>query len=437
MVCLIGLAFALSSARSRVPWRLVGIGLGLQILIAAILMKVPGVVKIFDVLAGGFTTLLGFASKGTEFLFGAQVLDASGPWGFMFALQVLPVIVFFAALMGLLYYLRVMQALIIGIAWVLKKLLGVTGVEALAAAANVFVGQTEAPLCVRPYLEKMTRSQLMVIMTTGFATIAGSVLGAIVSVLGAGDEARELIFAKHLLMASVMSAPGAFVMAKVMLPETETPYDAQTLKIESEETSVNALDATARGASDGLKLALNVGAMLVAFVALIAVVDWPLSWIGPIIGVDNLNLEMILGGLFRPAAWAMGIFGSDAELVGSLLGTSVLATEFVAYINLGELLDQGRISPRAAEIVTFGLCGFANLPSVAIQIGGLSAIAPSRRGEFARLGPRAMLAGLMACWMTACVASMFIPAEGSFSGFAEQQAPADTSVVESVPTTAE
>lgn len=420
MVCLIGIAFALSSARKRVPWRMVAIGLGLQLALAVLLMKVPAVVVVFNVIAKGFTKLLSFAGKGAEFLFGPELMNPGGPWGFVFAFQVLPVIIFFAALMGLLYYLRVMQVLITALAWVLRKTLGVTGVEALAASANVFVGQTEAPLCVRPYLERMTRSQLMVIMTTGFATIAGSVLAAYVSILGAGDEARELLFAKHLLMASVMSAPGAFVMAKIMVPETETPFDEGSLAVETSGMSANALDATAQGATDGLKLALNVGAMLVAFVALIALIDWPLSAIGAEIASRTnsdfeLSLEIILGWLFTPAAWAMGLFGDDSGKVGALLGTSVVATEFLAYLKLGGWIENGEISPRAAEVVTFGLCGFANLPSVAIQIGGLSALAPSRRGDFAKLGIRAMFAGLLACWMTACVASLFIPMDGSLA----------------------
>lgn len=416
IVCLVGIGFGLSSARGRVPWRLVIVGLGLQLTLAAILMKVPGVVSIFDTLASGFTKLLSFASAGAEFLFGPNLMDPGGAWGFVFAFQVLPVIIFFAALMGLLYYLRIMQVLIMGLAWCLRRALGVTGVEALAAAANVFVGQTEAPLCVRPYLERMTRSQLMVIMTTGFATIAGSVLAAYVSILGAGDEAREVLFAKHLLMASVMSAPGAFVMAKIMMPETETPFEEDHLVVDSGREAANALDATARGASDGLRLAVNVGAMLVAFVALIAMIDWPLGWIGEQLGRDDLTLAVVLGWVFTPAAWAMGITGNDAGTVGSLLGTSVVATEFLAYLRLGDLISAGEISPRSAEVVTFGLCGFANLPSVAIQIGGLSALAPSRRSEFAKLGPRAMLAGLLACWMTACVASLFIPAGGTLAG---------------------
>lgn len=429
IVAFVGLAYALSTDRSRVPWRTVVVGLLLQMLIAFLLTRVPLLVSVFDGLATGFARLLDFADEGAAFLFGRSLMDPGGPWGFVFAFQVLPVIVFFAALMAVLYHVRVMQAVILGLAWCLRRSLGVTGVEALAASANVFVGQTEAPLCVKPYLEKMSRSQLMVIMTTGFATIAGSVLAGYVSILGGGDSAREVLFAKHLLMASVMSAPGAFVMAKVFVPETEEGVDADKLEVSSVdangERAANVLDAAARGATDGLRLALNVAAMLVAFVALIAVVDWPLEKIGEIgvidrwlegVGVETLSLSVVLGFVFQPAAWAMGLLGDDARAVGGLLGTSVVATEFVAYLRLGDLIREGQISGRAAEVVTFALCGFANLPSVAIQIGGLSALAPSRRGEFAKIGVRAMVAGLLACWMTACVAGLFIPIGGSMAG---------------------
>lgn len=425
IVVLLGIAFALSTDRRRVPWRVVCVGMGLQLGLAALLMGVPQAVALFDTVARGFATLISFSTAGAEFLFGSGLTDpAAGAWGFVFAFQVLPVIIFFAALMGVLYHVRVMQLLITGLAWCLRRSMGVTGVEAMAAAANVFVGQTEAPLCVKPYLEKMSESQLMVIMTTGFATIAGSVLAGYVSVLGGDDPAKQVLFAKHLLMASVMSAPGAFVMAKVFVPVSGDEVDADLLSIDSGERAANVLDAASRGASDGLRLAVNVAAMLVAFVALLAMLDWPLQKLGEVNaidawldarGVDTLSMQVVLGVLFRPVAWLMSLAGDDAAHVGGLLGTSVVATEFVAYLKLGELLRQGAISARGAEVVTFALCGFANLPSVAIQIGGLSALAPSRRAVFARIGLRAMLAGLMACWMTACVASLFIPAGGTLA----------------------
>lgn len=418
-VCvLLAVAWACSSARRRIRVRIVLVGISLQFVLAFTLIGFEPARVPVEILATGVTKLLGFSRAGGQFLFG-QFTDGSQPWGFVFAVQVLPTIVFFASLMSILYHLGVMQRVVAALAWVLRMSLGVSGAEALAAAANVFVGQTEAPLCIKPYLPRMTRSQIMLVMTSGFATIAGSVLAAFVGMLGGGDEAGQLEFAKHLLTASVMSAPGAFVIAKILVPETEELPDETRLDLVEAEgrATVNVLDAAAAGATDGLRLALNVAAMLVAFVALIALIDWPLGalhgtvvggWLEGMLGVERLSLIGILGVLFSPVAVLMGIEHGDIFSVGQLLGTSMVATEFLAYDKLGGMIADGSIDRRSAVIVTYALCGFANFPSIAIQIGGLTAIAPERRSDFARLGPRAMMAGALTCWMTGCIASVFI-----------------------------
>lgn len=403
VVMLIGIAVLLSEDRRAIPWRLVVAGCLLQVVIAAACLRVPGVVDVIDWLAKGFTKVIGFADEGTKFLFG-NAADASQPWGFIFAVKVLPIIIFFAAFMSVMYHLRVMQVVVAGVAWVLRKALGVTGVEALSASANIFVGQTEAPLTVKPYLETMTRSQIMAIMVGGFATIAGSVMAAYVGMLGGEDKASQALFAKHLLTASVMSAPAGLVMAKIMLPEREKPRDESLGSLLGQKSEhVNVIDAAAAGATDGLKLALNVAAMLAAFVALIALLNWPLSAINP-----NLSFESILGTLLKPLAWAMGAPWDESQKFGSLLGTQIVATEFKAYLDLTGHVRAGTLSSRSAQIAAYSLCGFANLASIAIQIGGLSAIAPSRRADFVRLAPRAMVAGALACWMTGAWAGVLI-----------------------------
>lgn len=418
VLLLLLIAMAFSSDRRGIRPRIVIGGILLQVLIAFLCLRFEPVVRIFDLLARLVTKVISFADEGTRFLFGS-LADASGPWGFVFAIRVLPVIIFFASLMSVLYHVGAMQRVVAAVAWCLRRSLGVTGTEALSAAANVFVGQTEAPLMVRPYLAGMTRSQLMAVMTGGFATIAGSVLAAYVGLLGGQDEESRVLFAKHLMTASLMSAPAAFVMAKIMLPERETPSDESLASLESRIPKAhNIVDAAAQGATDGLKLAVNVAAMLVAFVALLALVNWPLAALSewrPIAawrlehGLPTFSLENMLGLLFRPIAWCLGISGHDAPLFASLLGHQIIATEFVAYLQLSKHTADGSMSPRACVIATYALCGFANIPSIAIQIGGLSALAPSRRADLASLAPRAMVAGALACWTTAAIAGIFIP----------------------------
>lgn len=418
VLVLLGLAFALSTDRRRVPWRLVGAGLLLQLCLAWLFLSFAPVAAAFERLARVVTKMISFADEGTAFIFGSAA-DASQPWGFIFAVKVLPIIIFFASFMAVLYHLGVMQRIVAALAWVLRRTMRITGAEALCAAANIFVGQTEAPLMVRPYIARMTRSQLMALMSTGFATIAGSVMAAYIGILGGDDEQSRVTFAVHLMTASVMSAPAGLVMAKVMLPETEQPPEESLAALAAPRETRNVLDAAAAGATDGLRLALNVAAMLVAFVALLALLNWPIHELGEVRfvrewreqnGIPPFSIELLLGTIFRPIAWSMGVPWGDCGLFGSLLGKQLIATEFVAYLSLGKAVHEAGISPRAAHIATYALCGFANFPSIAIQIGGLSALAPERRAELASLGLRAMTAGAFACWSTGAIASLFIPA---------------------------
>jgi len=422
------LGLLLSTSRRNINWRTIGVGVLMQLAIAALVLKSGPVVAVFDGMAKVVARIISFSDAGTDFLFG-KAADSSGPWGFMFAVKVLPIIVFFSSLMAVLYHLGIMQRVVAVCAWVLRKSLGITGAEALSASANIFVGQTEAPMTVRPYIAGMTRSQLMAVMVGGFATIAGSVMAAYIGMLGeaygammgpalGSAEAGKELFAKHLLTASVMSAPAGLVFAKLMVPETETPRPESVNALMADEvTTVNVVDAAAAGATDGLKLALNVAAMLVAFVSLLALINYPLTalsnWppageLARWLGLPNFALESLLGWVLRPIAFTMGVPWKDSVTFGGLLGTQVIATEFVAYTKLASAMRTGSLEPRSAQIATYALCGFANIASIGIQIGGLAAMAPERRRDLARLAPRAMLAGAMACWMTGAVASLFI-----------------------------
>lgn len=419
---LLMLAFCMGENRGRIPWRLVTIGTLLQAGIAACILRIPGVMDVFEGAAWLVDRLIAQSDAGIAFLFGNELGRPTGPWGFIFAVKVLPIIVFFASLMSVLYHLKVMQRLVAGLAWLMRRTLGVTGSEAMCMAAGIFLGQTEAPLTVRPLIGSMTRAQLMTVMVGGFANIAGSVLGAYVLMLGGDDPAQRVLYAKHLMASSVMSAPAAFVIARMLVPETETPppEDAATLLSGSvnQEPATNVFDAAALGATDGLKLAANVGAMLVAFVSLLAVINWALAGLGGLAGAPNLSLEMILGRLFAPLAWTMSVPWEESHVVGSLLGQKLVATEFVAYTNLASMMHPApladgsvpapALSPRSAQIAAYALCGFSNFASIAIQIGGLTILAPHRRKDFSSLALRAMLGGALATQMTACVASLFI-----------------------------
>ncbi|MFG0285041.1 MAG: NupC/NupG family nucleoside CNT transporter [Phycisphaerales bacterium JB039] len=415
----IGVAWLLSTNRSAVRWRLVAIGLALQVVLAWLLLTVDVAVWALDGVARVVNGVISSAAAGSEFIFGG-LADQAGPWGFIFAVQALPVIIFFGALMAVLYHLGVMQRIVVALAWCLRRTMGISGAEALSVAANIFVGQTEAPLVVRPYIAKFTQSQLALLMTGGFATIAGSVLGAYVIMLGGGEESSRILFAKHLMIASVLSAPAAIVLAKLMVPETEAPVE-DSLRIAEQERARNLFEAAAIGTTDGLRLALNVAAMLIAFLALLALINWPLAELSewrPIAdwraerSLAPFSVQMGLGILFTPLAAIMGVPWDECARFGSLLGEKLFLTEFVAYGHLAELArsEEAPLSPRTVQIGAYALCGFANLPSIGIQIGGIAALAPERRADLASLGLRAMLAGAMASWCTACVASLFIPA---------------------------
>lgn len=403
LVVLVGIAWLLSTNRRRVDWRLVGVGLGLQLIFAAIVHLFPPGRMFFEWIRDGVTTLLEFTFDGSRFLFG-DLMEPGGPVGFVFAFRVLPTIVFFSALMGVLYHLGIMQRVVTVMAKAMTRTMGVSGSESLSVAANVFIGQTEAPLVVRPYIGRMTRSELMVLMTGGMATIAGGVLAGYIAF---GVDAG------HLLAASVMSAPAALVMAKILVPETEESLTRGKVQIADERTTSNVIDAAADGASQGLQLALNVGAMLLAFISLIALINAGLAALSSWIGTAGLagwpaSLQDIFGYLFWPIAWVMGVPAQDCFAFAGLLGEKIAINEFVAYASLAEAARDGVIGERATIIGTYALCGFANFSSIAIQIGGIGALAPERRHELSRFGLRAMVGGALASWMTAAVAGIML-----------------------------
>ncbi|WP_223250153.1 NupC/NupG family nucleoside CNT transporter [Marilutibacter maris] len=413
LAVLLAIAWIFSTNRKAINWRLIGLGLGLQLLIAGFVLLTPWGASVFDALSSGFVRLLGFTTEGARFIFG----DFTDPdkFGFVFAFQVLPTIIFFASFMSVLYHLGVMQKIVQGMAWVITKMMPVSGAETLSVCANAFIGQTESPLVVKPYISKMTESELLTLMVGGMATIAGGVLGAYVMLLGGGDATLQAFYAKHLITASIMAAPATLVISKMLVPETATPLTLGTVQIGVEKTTTNVIDAAAAGASDGLKLALNVGAMLLAFIALIALLNAPLQWLGEVTGLQDwlgrpTDLATLLGYVLSPLAWAIGVPWQDAPTIGGLIGTKVVLNEFVAYVQLGEIVrgnvegvtltDQGRL------IATYALCGFANFSSIAIQIGGIGGIAPERRHDLARFGLRAVLGGSIATLMTATIAGV-------------------------------
>jgi CNT family concentrative nucleoside transporter len=407
LAVLVSIAFAVSSKRREVDWKLVASGISLQLLFAIIVILVPGGREFFGGLSAVFVRVISFATDGAAFIFG-PLADPSN-LGFIFAFQVLPTIIFFAALMAVLYHIGLMQKIVQAMAWVMLKVLRISGAESLSVAANVFVGQTEAPLVVRPYISRMTESELFTMMVGGMATIAGGVLAAYITMLGGADEAMRLFYAKHLLSASIMAAPATVVIAKILKPEMEKSLTKGEVTLHVEKTATNVIEAAANGAADGWRLALNVGAMLLAFIALIAMIDYPLGLLGELIGFDAatgraLSLSTILGYLLSPLAWVIGVPWQDAITVGGLIGEKVVTNEFVAYAHLNEIQDT--MSPKALLISTYALCGFANFSSIAIQIGGIGGIAPDRRSDLARLGLLAVLGGTLATMMTATIAGV-------------------------------
>lgn len=413
LAVLIGIVFLFSNNRKAVDWKLVATGVTLQIAFAALVLLVPGGREVFDWLGQVFVKILSFVNAGSSFIFGSM-MDVK-TYGFIFAFQVLPTIIFFAALMGVLYHLNVMQAVVRAMAWAITKVMRVSGAETTSVCASVFIGQTEAPLTVRPYIPKMTESELITMMIGGMAHIAGGVLAAYVGMLGGGDPAQQAFYAKHLLAASIMAAPATLVVAKLLIPETGTPLTRGTVKMEVEKTSSNIIDAAAAGAGDGLRLALNIGAMLLAFIALIALVNWPLTWVGEVTGLQAMlgkptDLAMIFGYVLAPIAWVIGVPWQDASTVGSLIGQKIVINEFVAYLQLAEIVN-GKVpgvslTAEGKLIATYALCGFANFSSIAIQIGGIGGLAPERRSDLARFGLRAVLGGTIATLMTATIAGV-------------------------------
>ncbi len=392
LLLMLGTAYGLSTNRKAIDFRIVGWGLALQLSFALFILKTsPGAI-VFDSISRGVTTMLGFADAGSVFMFGPLASDTEA-FGVIIAFQVLPIIIFTAALFSLLYHFGIMQRVVFIFAKVMEKTMRTSGAESLAAAANVFMGMTEAPLVIKPFVPKMTQSEMMALMTGGMATIAGSVMAGYV---------RMGVDAGHLLTASVMAAPAGLVIAKLLNPETEVPETRGRVEIKMGRENVNFIDAIARGTSDGLRLALNVGAMLIAFVALIALANG-------ILGIVGITLQQILGVLFAPVAFTLGVPWNDVLTVGSLLGQKVVLNEFVAYSSLMQLMESpGALDPRSVVIVTYALAGFANLGSIGIMIGGIGGIAPDRRDDLARLGLRSLLGGTMATFMTASIAGMLL-----------------------------
>ena len=432
VLSMLAICYVLSSDRKNINWKLVAGGMALQLILAFAILKVDFIYQIFDFIAEQFVRLLGYTDAGAAFVFGkwpddgwlqANIMDeekkemAKIPFnvGFVFAFKVLPTIIFFAAFSAILYYLGILQIIIYGLAKVMSKFMDLSGAESLAAAANVFIGQTEAPLIVKPYLENMTKSEIMCLMTGGMATIAGGVFALFISFLG--DE-----YAIHFLTASIISAPAAIIAAKMLYPEARTTEIDRVVKIPKEKLGNNLLDAISIGTTDGVKLAVNVGAMLLVFIALIALLNGLLFWTGSWTGLNDiintstagsygcLSLEYLLGMLFAPVAWLLGVPTDEIVQVGQLLGKKTVINEVIAYADLSSLQmnTASALTPKSAIIATYALCGFANFSSIGIQIGGISAIAPGQRGTLTQFGIKALIGGTVACFITAAIAGAII-----------------------------
>jgi len=411
---IIAFAMIFSSNRKAIDWRLVGIGVILQVVFGFLITKVPLVASIFSVISKGFVKFLSFSSSGAQFIFGDL---ATNTFGFIFAFQVLPTIIFFSTVSAGLYYLGVLQKVVFGIAWIMSRTMRLSGPESLSAAGNIFLGQTEAPLLVRPFIPTMSRSELMCLMTGGMATIAGGVLAGYVAFLGGDSLEEQSKFAAYLLGASIMNAPAAIVISKIIIPETKEGPINDKLEVNQDNLGVNLIDAMSIGASEGLKLSLNVGGMLLAFIAVISFLNFMLTnLIGEYTGLNTIilnstsgqftgfSLEYILGQIFRVFAFLIGVDWNETLQVGSLLGQKTVINEFVAYLSLAELKTAGALSPKAIVIATYALCGFSNFSSIAIQVGGIGSIAPNQQGNLSKLGMRALLAATLACMMTATIA---------------------------------
>ena len=436
MLILVGIAFLLSNNKKKINWKLVFYGLGLQFTFAILIIKGDvlagyfsplGWVKYFFAWVSSFFVLiLNFTTEGAKFVFGSLAISpgTEGSMGMFFAFQVLPTIIFFASLMAILYHLGIMQRVVQGMAWVMAKILGTSGAESLSATANIFVGQTEAPLMIKPFIKGMTNSELLTVMVGGMATVAGGVMAAYIQILsqsfadvmGLSINEAQLMFATHLLGASVMAAPAGLIISKIIYPETKEPETKGSVKINIEKTSSNVIEAAASGAAEGLKLALNVGAMLIAFIALIALSNYMLEGIGDVFGINAtlvaqygkpLNLQFVLGYFLQFLAYGIGVPWENALQFGSLFGTKIVLNEFVAYFDLGILIKSKEIiNEKTILMATYALCGFANFSSIAIQIGGISPLAPERKSDLAKLGLKAVAGGALATLMTATLAGI-------------------------------
>ncbi|HSB94253.1 MAG TPA: nucleoside transporter C-terminal domain-containing protein [Flavitalea sp.] len=417
MFFLVLVCFLLSNNRKAINWRLVVIGIIAQVMFALGVLKVNVVKIVFGWLSRQFVELINIGHKGIEFIFG-NLADPTGGWAYVFAVQVLPNIIFFAALSAMLYYLGLLQKVVYVFAYLLKKL-GISGPESVSTAANIFLGQTEAPLMIRPFLDKMTRSEMLCIMVGGMANTAGSVLAAYVGFLGGNDPVQQQYFALHMLSQSIMSAPAAIVVSKILYPQTQEFM--KELKVPKEKLGDNFLDAISLGTTDGLKLAVNVGAMLIVFTALMYLCNYLLGSIGYWFNINDdiarvtanhystLSLQMLLGYLFAPVAWIIGVNSGEMVQVGQLLGEKTILNEFVAFVSFGDMKKAGTIAdPKTILITTYALCGFANFASIGIQIGGISQLAPNQRRNLTELGVKALIGGTIACLMCGCIAGALI-----------------------------
>ena len=418
MIVLIIIAFLFSSNRKAINWKTVGIGLAFQLVIAIGVLKVEFVKTAFEWVGDGFINLLEFTKAGSEFIFGGM-MDINS-FGFIFAFQVLPTILFFSALTSVLYYLGIIQLIVKGFGWLLTKLLNISGAESLSVAGNIFLGQTEAPLLIKAYLEKMNKSEILLVMIGGMATVAGAVLAAYIGFLGGDDIELQRFYAKHLLAASVMAAPGAIVISKILFPQTEEIN--KDVSVSEEKIGANILDAIANGTTEGLKLAVNVGAMLLVFVAFIAMINGILGWVGDVTTLNSwmaantpypeFSLEAILGTVFAPLMWLIGVAKEDMMMMGQLLGIKLAASEFVAYIQLADLKNVSSATHLTYEksiiMATYMLCGFANFASIGIQIGGIGSLAPGQRKQLSKFGMKALIGGTIASLISATIAGMII-----------------------------
>jgi len=418
MLVLISIAYGLSNNRKKIPWKVVGIGLLVQLVIAIGVIKIYWIKLFFEYISGFFVNLLEYTQAGTQMLLGEFAnIDR---YGFIFVFQALPIIIFFSALTSLLYYFGIIQKLVAGLAWSLRKLLGISGAESLAVAGNIFLGQTEAPLLIKGYLEKMTRSELFLVMVGGMATVAGSVMGAYIGFLGGEDPVQRLAFAKSLLAASVMAAPGAVVIAKIMFPQNDDI--PERIKVPNESVGNSFLNALSNGTTQGVRMAVNVGAMLLVFISLIALLNGVFSGIGDTIGLNawvaehtpysSFSIEFVLGYLFAPLMWVIGVAAEDMALMGQLLGIKLVASEFVGYIQLAELKEIGSSLhfgyQKSVAMATYMLCGFANFASIGIQIGGIGILAPNQRSNLSALGLKAMIGGALVSLISATMAGAIL-----------------------------